>query len=231
MNLLLALTPTCLQNGKKHIAQPAVNSFLGNLGWGTGGQSLPLRMRCCRWVHCHIWAFYCGSILNAVLVHSSLTCSPLEPGTEPVEEGECCQAGRGEKVSNETICEFVLAVATSFSSIVNLIFNSPGRRCLPKASTPTHPPDRTTRKYPFPNMRSMRWDLIMKHQYRSYKLFHNTPFFWAPQSTFYSLLFQSHPGVDSRDKMKDFKNPYSKSWSTTVDQVYSLISWNTNSPN
>ena len=48
MNLLLALTPTCLQNGKKHIAQP--NSFLGNLGWGTGGQSLPLRMRCCRWV-------------------------------------------------------------------------------------------------------------------------------------------------------------------------------------
>ena len=100
----------------------------------------------------HIRSFYCGSILNAVLVHSSLTCSPLEPGTESVEEGECCQAGRGEKVSNETICEFVLAVATSFSSIVNLIFNSVHTRqeMLAQGLDPNPPTRQDHEKIPFP---------------------------------------------------------------------------------
>ena len=67
MNLQPALTPTCPQNGQQlnmvlllwsiSLQKPTINMscnspypWSGNLGWGTGGQSLQLSKRFCRWI-------------------------------------------------------------------------------------------------------------------------------------------------------------------------------------
>ena len=103
-------------------------------------------------------------------VYSSDVCFPIEPGSESVEEGECCQAGGGEEVSSVTFSGnfFLLQLSTHCELCFLWSFNpsSPRQEMLEQGLDPNPPARQDHEKVPFPKYEEYQVRFLLKRRYK-----------------------------------------------------------------